>query len=48
MFVEGEIESSEIEASAAVLPVLICPKEIVSDTFIGVPKFHFNVYVFNF
>ena len=28
-------------------PVLICPKEIVTDTFRGVPKFCFNVYVFS-
>ena len=28
--------------------VIKCPKEIVSDTFRGVPKFGFNIYVFNF
>ena len=28
--------------------VLECPKEIVSDTFRGVPKFGFNIYVFDF
>ena len=29
-------------------PVLICPEEIRSDTFRGVPKFKFCVYGFNF
>ena len=29
-------------------PVLICPKEIVTDTFRGVLNFCFNVYVFSF
>ena len=28
--------------------VLECPKEIVSNTFRGVPKFNFNVYMFDF
>ena len=28
--------------------VLECPKEIVSNTFRGVPKFNFDVYMFNF
>ena len=27
---------------------LVCPREIISDTFRGVPKFDFNVYLFNF
>ena len=27
---------------------LECPKEILSDTFRGVPKFGFNIYVFDF
>ena len=29
-------------------PVLECPKEIITDTFRGVPKFCFNAYVFEF
>ena len=29
-------------------PVLICPKDIVSDILRGVPNFCFNVYVFSF
>ena len=28
--------------------VLECPREILSNTFRGVPKFNFNIYVFNF
>ena len=28
--------------------VLECPREIISDTFRGVPKFGFNIYVFDF
>ena len=28
--------------------VLECPREIVSNTFRGVPKFSFNIYVFDF
>ena len=28
--------------------VLECPKEIVSNTFRGVPKFNFDVFMFNF
>ena len=28
--------------------VLECPKEIISNTFRGVPKFNFDVYMFNF
>ena len=28
--------------------MLECPKEIISETFRGVPKFDFNVYLFNF
>ena len=28
--------------------VLKCPKEIVSDTYRGVPKFGFNIYVIDF
>ena len=27
---------------------LECPRKIISDTFRGVPKFNFNMYLFNF
>ena len=34
---------------AETVPLMLeCPKEIVSDTFRGRPKFEFNIYVFDF
>ena len=43
-----EVRRKKLRLAEKVHLVLECPKEIVSDTFRGVPKFGFNVYVFDF
>ena len=46
--VEEKVRMKKLRLAEKVYLVLECPKEIVSDTFRGVPKFGFNVYVFDF
>ena len=45
--VEEKVRRKKLRLAEKVHLVLECPKEIVSDTF-RVPKFGFNVYVFDF
>ena len=45
---EEKVRMKKLRLAEKVYLVLECPKEIVSDTFRGVPKFAFNVYVFDF
>ena len=45
--VEEKVMRKKLRLAEKVYLVLECPKEIVSDTFRGVPKFGFNVYVFD-
>ena len=44
--VEEKVKMMKLRWAEQVHMVLECPKEIVSDTFRGVPKFGFNIYVF--
>ena len=46
--VEDRVRMRRLILAETVSLILECPKEIVSDTFRGRPKFDFNVYVFNF
>ena len=46
--VEEKARMKKLRLAEKVSLVLECPKEIVSDMFRGVPKFDFNVYVFDF
>ena len=46
--VEEKVRMKELILADTVSLVLECPREIISNTFRGVPKFNFNVYVFNF
>ena len=48
VLVEEKVRRKKLRLAEKVHLVLECPKEIVSDTFRGVPKFGFNVYVFDF
>ena len=46
--VEERVRMKKLILADTVSLVLECPREIISDTFRVVPKFDFNVYVFNF
>ena len=46
--VEEKVRMKKLILADTVSLVLECPREIVSNTFRGVPKFNFNIYVFNF
>ena len=46
--VEERVRMKRLILAETVSLMLECPKKIISDTFRGVPKFDFNVYVFNF
>ena len=46
--VEDRVREKTLILADVVSLRLVCPREIVSDTFRGVPKFDFNVYLFNF
>ena len=46
--VEERVRMKKLILADTVSLVLECPREIMSNTFRGVPKFNFNVYVFNF
>ena len=46
--VEDRVRMKRLILAETVSLRLECPREIISDTFRGVPKFNFNVYVFNF
>ena len=46
--VEDRVREKTLILGDVVSLRLVCPREIVSDTFRGVPKFDFNVYLFNF
>ena len=46
--VEEKVRMKKLRLAEKVSLVLECPKEIVSDTFRGVPKSDFNMYVFVF
>ena len=46
--VEERVRMKRLILAETVSLRLECPREIISDTFRGVPKFNFNVYVFNF
>ena len=46
--VEDKVQIKKLFLADNVSLVLECPREIVSNTFRGVPKFNFNIYVFNF
>ena len=42
--VEEKVRMGKLRLAEKVSLVLECPREIVSDTFRGVPKFYFNVF----
>ena len=46
--VEEKVRMKKLRLAEQVHLALECPKEIVTDTFRGVPKFGFNIYVFDF
>ena len=46
--VEEKVRTKELILVDNVSLVLECPREIVSNTFRGVPKFNFNIYMFSF
>ena len=46
--VEDRVRIGSLILAETVSLRLECPREIISDTFRGVPKFLFNVYLFNF
>ena len=46
--VEERVRMKKLILAETMSFVLECPKEIISDTFRGVPKFDFNVYIFDF
>ena len=46
--VEEKVRTGKLRLDEKVSLVLECPREIVSDTFRGVPKFYFNVFIFKF
>ena len=46
--VEEKVRMKELILADTVSLVLECPREIMSNTFRGVPKFKFNIYVSNF
>ena len=46
--VEEKVRMKKLRLAEQVHLVLKCPKEIVLDTFRGVPKFGFKIYVFDF
>ena len=46
--VEEKVRIKNLRLAEQVHLALECPKEIVSDTFRGVPQFSFNIYVFEF
>ena len=46
--VEEKVRMKKLRLAEQVHLALECPKEIVSHTFRGVPKFSFNIYVFDF
>ena len=46
--VEDRVRMRRLILAETVSLTLECPKEIISDTFRGVLKFDFNVYLFNF
>ena len=46
--VEDRVRSGRMRVLERFAPVLSCPKEIVSNTFRGVPKFKMVLYEFNF
>ena len=46
--VEDRVRVKSLILADTVSLRLECPREIISDTFRGVPKFNFNVFLFNF
>ena len=46
--VEDRVREKRLILADTVSLRLVCPREIISDTFRGVPKFDFNVFLFNF
>ena len=46
--VEERVRMKKLILADTVSLVLECPREIISDTFRGVPNFNINIYVFNF
>ena len=46
--VEERVRMKKLILADTVSLVLECLREIISNTFRGVPKFNFNIYVFNF
>ena len=46
--VEERVKMKKLILADTVSLVLECPREIMSYTFRGVPKFNFNIYVLNF
>ena len=46
--VEDRVREKSLILADTVSLRLECPREIILDTFRGVPKFDFNVYLFNF
>ena len=45
--VEDRVRMRRLILAETVYLPLECPREIILDTFRGVPKFNFNVYLFN-
>ena len=48
VLVEEKVRTGKLRLAEKVSLVLECPREIVSDMFRGVPKFYFNVFIFEF
>ena len=46
--VEEKVWMKKLILADTVSLVLECPREMMYNTFKGVPKFNFNIYVFNF